>query len=159
MSQPVADGNSVVVKIFRLPGNEDVPLPSRQTEHASGFDVCAAVTGPVVIEPGAIVTVPGGFAMAIPVGWEAQMRPRSGLSSKSGIGMPNSPGTIDADYRGEVRIPLINYSKVAFTVTRGMRIGQMVIQRVPMVVLEEVASLEALGETGRGAKGFGSTGH
>lgn len=146
----------VVVKVKRVAGAEDVPLPARQSEHAAGFDVHAAVPAPLTLGPGEIAVVPCGFAMAIPVGYEAQMRPRSGLASKNGIGMPNSPGTIDADYRGEVRVPLINYSREAFTVTRGMRIGQMVVTPVPTVRLEESADL---GDTARGDKGFGSTGH
>ncbi len=99
--------------------------------------------------------VPCGFAMAIPAGWEAQVRPRSGLASRHGISMPNSPGTIDADYRGEVKVPLINLGKVAFTVEPGMRIAQMVIAPVARVVIEEV---EELDDTNRGAGGFGSTG-
>ncbi len=155
----MGSGLSTVVKIARLAGNEDVPLPSRQTVHAAGFDVCAAVTEPVVIGAGEIAMIACGFAMALPEGWEAQIRPRSGLASKHGIGMPNSPGTIDADYRGELKVPLINLSKVPFTVTRGMRIAQMVIARVPEVTLEQVGSVTDLGTTPRGERGFGSTGH
>jgi dUTP pyrophosphatase len=149
----------VIVKVLRLAGSEDVPLPSRQSELAAGFDVHAAVTSDLPIGPGEIALVPCGFAMAIPEGFEAQIRPRSGLASKFGISMPNSPGTIDADYRGELRIPLINHGKSSFVVTRGMRIGQMVIKPLPPVVLEEVSTPEQLGDTPRGHRGFGSTGH
>jgi dUTP pyrophosphatase len=146
---------TVVVKIKRLAGSEDVPLPARQTEHSAGFDLCAAVGSPLEILPGEIALIPCGFAMAIPEGYEAQVRPRSGLASKHGVTLPNSPGTIDADYRGEVKVPLINHGKVAFTVTRGMRVAQMVVAPVPAVRLEVA---EELPESGRGAGGFGSTG-
>ncbi len=143
------------VKIKRLAGAEDVPLPVRMTEHAAGFDLCAAVRENVVIAPGEIRLIPCGFAMAIPPGYEAQVRPRSGLSTKFGITMINAPGTIDADYRGEVHVPLINHGKAAFTVERGMRIAQMLILPVPAVTLEEVQDLD---ETSRGQGGFGHTG-
>jgi dUTP pyrophosphatase len=146
----------VVMKVRRLAGNTDVPLPAKQTGLAAGLDLCAAVDSDTVIPAGEIVMIPCGFAMALPPGFEAQVRPRSGLASKHGIGMPNAPGTIDADYRGEVKVPLINLSKIAFTVTRGMRIAQMVIQRVPDV---RVLEADDLGTTDRGEKGFGSTGH
>lgn len=149
----------VVVKVVRLAGSDDVPLPSKQTDLAAGFDVHAAVTAPLTLGPGEIALIPCGFAMALPAGFEAQIRPRSGLASKHGIGMPNSPGTIDADYRGELKIPLINWGKADFVVTRGMRIGQMVVMPVPPVVLQVVNSVHELGETQRGTGGFGSTGH
>jgi len=130
-------------------------LPRYQSEHAAGMDLHAAISENVTIEPGAIRMIPCGFAMAVPVGFEAQVRPRSGLASKHGISMPNAPGTIDADYRGEVQVPLINLGKLPFTVERNMRIAQMVIAAVAHCTVEEV---EELDETLRGAGGFGSTG-
>src|SRR5690242_10874591 len=126
------------------------------TEHAAGFDVSAAVEEAVRLDPGEIRLIPCGFSMALPPGYEAQMRPRSGLSSKHGVTLVNSPGTIDADYRGEVMVPLINHGQVAFTVERGMRIAQMLILPVPQVTLTEVSDLE---DTARGAGGFGHTGN
>jgi len=143
------------VKIKRLPGAEGLALPVRMTEHAAGFDLCAAVRESVVLQPGEIKLVPCGFSLAIPVGYEAQVRPRSGLAAKFGITMINAPGTIDADYRGEVFVPMINHGKAAFTVERGMRIAQMLILPVPEVELLEVDDLD---ETKRGAGGFGHTG-
>ncbi len=125
------------------------------TEQSAGFDVCASVPASVVIAPGQIRMIPCGFAMAIPKGYEAQMRPRSGLASKHGITMVNTPGTIDSDYRGEVHVPLINLGKEPFTVERGMRVAQMLILPVPAVKLVEVKELD---ETKRGKGGFGHTG-
>jgi dUTP pyrophosphatase len=125
------------------------------TGQAAGFDLAAAVAEPTVIAPGEIKPIPCGFRMALPVGYEAQVRPRSGLSSKHGITPVNSPGTIDSDYRGEVRTPLINLGRTAFTVERGMRIAQMVIVPVPVVELLEVDDLDS---TERGGGGFGHTG-
>lgn len=133
-----------------------MPPPVRMTEHSAGFDIHASVPGPTTIEPGAILVVPCGFAMAVPEGYEAQVRPRSGLASKSGITLVNSPGTIDSDYRGEVKVPLINLGKAPFTIERGMRIAQMLIAPVPKVELVEVDNLD---ETARGKGGFGHTGH
>jgi dUTP pyrophosphatase len=133
----------------------DVPLPKRMTEHAAGYDLHAAVAGPVTIAPGDIAVVPCGFAMALPEGYEAQIRPRSGLASRHGVTLINSPGTIDADYRGEVQVPLINHGKTAFVVERAMRIAQMVICPVPPVELVESDELD---ETDRGGGGFGHTG-
>ncbi|MCE9526511.1 MAG: dUTP diphosphatase [Planctomycetales bacterium] len=126
------------------------------TEHAAGFDLCAACRETVVVQPGEMSLIPCGFAMQIPVGYEAQVRPRSGLAVKFGITMINAPGTIDADYRGEVFVPMINHGKAPFTVERGMRIAQMLILPVPDVELIEVD--EDLDETTRGAGGFGHTG-
>ena len=146
----------VIVRIKRLAGNADLPLPQRMTAHAAGFDVAAAVKEPLVLQPGEIRLIPCGFAMALPEGYEAQMRPRSGLSSKHGVSMINAPGTIDCDYRGEVCVPLVNHGKKPFTVERGMRIAQMVIKRVPPVQLIEVEDLD---DTARGPGGFGHTGH
>ena len=149
MSHPIK------VLIKRLAGAEGLAMPVRMTEHAAGFDLCAAVRENVAIGPGEIKLIPCGFAMAVPPGYEAQVRPRSGLSTKFGITMINAPGTIDADYRGEVHVPLINHGKAAFTVERGMRIAQMLILPVPPVDLVEVESLD---ETARGQGGFGHTG-
>jgi dUTP pyrophosphatase len=144
------------VLIKRAPGTEDIALPTRMTEHAAGFDLAAAVPGPVTLQPGDIRLIPCGFFMAVPHGYEAQVRPRSGLASKHGITMVNAPGTIDSDYRGEVHVPLINLGKAAFIVERGMRIAQMLIVPVPNVEIEVVDDLD---ETKRGKRGFGHTGH
>ena len=138
------------------PGSEDVELPRYMSEHAAGMDLCAAVEEDLVLGAGAIALVPAGFYMALPPGWEAQVRPRSGLALKHGVTVANTPGTIDADYRGEVGIILVNLGKEAFTVTRGMRVAQMVIARAPQAEIEVV---EELPESDRGAGGFGSTGH
>ena len=126
------------------------------TEHAAGFDLRAAVAQAVSIAPGEIRVVPCGFCMALPDGYEAQVRPRSGLASKHGLTMINAPGTIDADYRGEVQVPLINHGKEPIEITRGMRIAQMLILPVPKVELVEVDELD---QTKRGRGGFGHTGH
>jgi dUTP pyrophosphatase len=146
----------IEVRIKRLPGNTDVPLPTRMTEHAAGYDIAAAVKELIVLAPGDIKLIPCGFAMAIPPGYEAQVRPRSGLSSKHGVTMINAPGTIDADYRGEVHVPLINLGRAPFTVERGMRIAQMLILPVPRSEMVEVDELDG---TARGGGGFGHTGH
>ena len=132
-----------------------MPLPRYMTAHAAGMDVCAACERDVTIAPGEVQAVPAGFSMAVPVGYEAQIRPRSGLALKHGIIVPNSPGTIDADYRGEVCIILGNISREAFTVTRGMRIAQMVIAPVAAADVVEVDDLD---QTSRGSGGFGHTG-
>jgi dUTP pyrophosphatase len=144
------------VLIKRLPGADGLALPSRMTAHAAGFDLAAAVTAPVTLNPGEIRLIPCGFSMAIPQGYEAQVRPRSGLASKFGITLINSPGTIDSDYRGEVAVPLINHGKAPFTVDRGARIAQMLILPVPPVQIVEVSDLD---DTTRGQGGFGHTGH
>jgi dUTP diphosphatase len=146
----------ITVKVKRLAGGEGLPLPIRMTAESAGFDIAAAVAKAAVIRPGEIRVIPCGFAMAIPRGYEAQVRPRSGLASKHGITMVNSPGTIDSDYRGEVHVPLINHGKSAFTVERGMRIAQMLILPVPAVKIVEVSELNS---TARGKGGFGHTGH
>jgi len=148
--------NPIRVLIKRLPGAIGLPLPARMTEHAAGFDLCAACREKVVVQPGEIALIPCGFSMQIPVGYEAQVRPRSGLAVKFGITMINAPGTIDADYRGEVHVPLINLGPKVFEITRGMRIAQMLILPVPEVKLIEVTELD---ETHRGKRGFGHTGH
>jgi dUTP pyrophosphatase len=152
MSLPVP----ILVRIKRLPHGMGLPLPVKMTEHAAGFDLHAAVTEPMLLQPGDIKLVPCGFAMAVPHGFEAQVRPRSGLASKHGIGMPNAPGTIDSDYRGEVMVPLINLGREPFTIERGTRIAQMLLLPVPPVELLEVDELD---DTSRGAGGFGHTGH
>lgn len=146
---------AVRVRFRRADHARDLPLPRPMTEGSAGMDLTAAVAEPLVIGPGDIRVVPCGFHMALPPGYEAQVRPRSGLSSKHGIVPVNSPGTIDADYRGEVMVPLINLGRQPFTVERGMRIAQMVIAAVPRVSVEEVDQLD---ETGRGHGGFGHTG-
>jgi len=128
----------------------------RMTEHAAGFDLPAAVRGKVVLKPREIRLIACGFAMAIPHGYEAQVRPRSGLASKFGVTMANAPGTIDSDYSGEVHVPLINLGTKSFTVVRGMRIAQMLVLPVPKVKLVEVKELDS---TRRGTRGFGHTGH
>jgi dUTP pyrophosphatase len=125
------------------------------SEHAAGMDVCAACEADVAIGPGELSLIPCGFAMALPVGYEAQMRPRSGLALKHGITLPNTPGTIDADYRGEVRVILANIGREPFVVRRGMRIAQMVIAPVTRAAVVEA---DALDETDRGDGGFGHTG-
>lgn len=144
------------LRLRRLPHGIGVPLPARMTAGAAGLDVCAAVEVAVVVPRGAIRLIPCGFALAVPGGYEAQVRPRSGLASKHGITLPNSPGTIDCDYRGEVFVPLINHGPADFEITRGMRIAQLLILPVPAVELVEV---ETLDDTPRGTFGFGHTGH
>ena len=144
------------VRISRNKGCEDIPLPKYMTEHASGMDICAAVDNDVVLSPGERELIPTGFSIALPHGYEAQMRPRSGLAVRHGITMVNAPGTIDADYRGEIKIILINLGREPFTIKRGMRIAQMVIQRVSRCELIEVDGLD---ETPRNEGGFGHTGH
>jgi len=145
----------ITIKIKRLPGGESLPLPAFATAHAAGADLRAAVSDAVTIGPGEIRLIPCGFAMAIPAGYEAQVRPRSGLSSQHGVTLINSPGTIDADYRGEVQVPLVNHGREPFTVERGMRIAQMIIAALPKVTYTEV---EELDQTPRGQGGFGHTG-
>ena len=144
-----------VVKIRRLPNGAGLPLPSARTPASAGLDLAAAVDDAVLIPPGGRALIPTGFAIALPAGHEGQVRPRSGLAVDFGVTILNAPGTIDADYRGEIRVPLINLGAEPFTVTRGMRIAQLVVAAVAGVDLEEV---EQLDETGRGAGGFGATG-
>ena len=143
------------IEIRRKDGCDDVPLPRYMSQHAAGMDVCAACKADVTIAPGDVKLVPCGFYMAVPVGYEAQMRPRSGLALKHGIVLPNSPGTIDADYRGEVCVILGNVGRDEFVVQRGMRVAQMVIAPVTVA---EVAEVDELDATGRGEGGFGHTG-
>ncbi|MFB5673647.1 dUTP diphosphatase [Paenibacillus terreus] len=143
------------VEINKLAGNEDIELPRKMSELASGFDLYAAVTEDVVLEPGKRCLIPTGLALAMPAGLEAQIRPRSGLAYKHGITCLNTPGTIDADYRGEIKVLLINLGDDPFTIVRNERIAQMVFQEVPQVELKQV---EVLSETVRGSGGFGHTG-
>jgi dUTP pyrophosphatase len=143
------------VPITVLPGNDDLPLPGYQTAHAAAMDVYAAVADTMTLEPGAIALVGCGFAIAVPEGFEAQVRPRSGLASRAGITVVNTPGTIDADYRGEVKVALINLGRAAFSIERGMRIAQLLVAPVERVTWEKT---DALSETPRGAGGFGHTG-
>ncbi|SHO62324.1 dUTP pyrophosphatase [Pseudoxanthobacter soli DSM 19599] len=147
----------VSVAVLRLPHGSDLPLPAAATAGAAGLDLPAAVPAdaPVVIAPGAYAMVPTGLAIALPEGFEAQVRPRSGLAAKHGVTVLNAPGTVDADYRGELKVILINHGREPFTVERGQRIAQMVVAAVAVPVLTEVSELP---ETVRGAGGFGSTG-
>ena len=133
----------------------DIPLPQYATEHSAGMDIRAAIEGEFVLKAGETALIPSGFAIALPEGYEAQIRPRSGLAVKHQITVLNSPGTIDADYRGEVKVILTNLGKQDFVIKRGERIAQMVIARYSRIVWEERESLE---ETDRGAGGFGHTG-
>lgn len=143
------------VRIKRLPHGADLDLPAYETTLAAGCDVRAAVDAALTLKPGERAMVPTGLAMAMPPGWEAQMRPRSGLAAKHGISCVNAPGTIDADYRGELKVILINHGTEDFTINRGDRIGQMVFAPVFQAHFEEV---DALDDTARGQGGFGSTG-
>jgi dUTP pyrophosphatase len=143
------------LQIRRLPSADGLPLPVYMTEGAAGMDLHAAVGSDVIINPGDVGLIPTGLEMAIPAGFEGQVRPRSGLAVKHRIGVPNSPATIDSDYRGEVRVPLINLGPMPFTVSRGMRIAQLVIAPVVRVTWDEVAELPP---TGRGSGGFGHSG-
>ncbi len=143
------------VQVMKLPGNEDVPLPVKMSEGASGYDLHAAVREAVTLQPGERALIPTGFALAMPNGLEAQIRPRSGLAFKHGITTLNSPGTIDADYRGEVGVLLVNLGQQPVTFNRGERIAQMVFQAVPDVRMQTVDTLD---DTDRGNGGFGHTG-
>lgn len=146
---------AVEIAVVRLPHAADLPLPSYATDGAAGMDLLAAVAGPVVVAPGARALVPTGLRLALPPGHELQVRPRSGLALKHGIVLPNSPGTIDEDYRGELQVIVLNAGAEPFTVERGMRIAQAVLAPVTRAVWREV---EALPDSERGAGGFGSTG-
>jgi dUTP pyrophosphatase len=148
----------VIVEIRRLPHADGLALPAYQTEHAAGMDLVAAVgeQGPLTLAPGERVLVPTGLAIALPPGFEGQVRPRSGLALKHGITVLNAPGTIDADYRGEVSVVLINHGSEPFVIRRGERIAQLVIASVRRA---ELSVAVALSETSRGTGGYGSTGH
>jgi dUTP pyrophosphatase len=145
------------VPLLRLPHAAGLPLPAYETAHAAGMDLRAAVSedAPMLLAPGARAAIPTGFAFALPAGYEGQVRPRSGLALKNGVTALNSPGTIDADYRGEVKVILINHGAEPFTIRRGDRIAQLVIAPVVQTTWVEVESLD---QTARGAGGFGSTG-
>ena len=145
----------ITIQFTRRPGTEDVPLPRYMSEHASGMDVCAAVEQPVTLAPGDVRLIPTGITIAIPPGYEVQVRPRSGLALKHGLTVVNAPGTIDSDYRGEVGVILGNISREPFTVERGMRIAQLVAQRV---VRADLVPQEVLSDTARSSGGFGHTG-
>ncbi len=147
--------NKVQILIQRLDPGIDLALPETQTEFSAGVDLSAAVNDPVILAPGERKIVSTGLAIALPEGFEAQIRPRSGLAIKNGITVLNSPGTIDADYRGEIGVILINLGKAEFIITRGMRIAQMVVNSVCNINWNEV---EILTQTKRGNSGFGSTG-
>lgn len=145
----------IAVQIMRLEHGEGLPVPAARTADSAGLDLAAAVEEAVLIPAGGRALIPTGFAVAIPAGHEGQVRPRSGLAVEHGVTVLNAPGTIDADYRGEVKVPLINHGDTPFTVTRGMRIAQLVVAPVVAVQVAEVGSLD---ETPRGKGGFGSTG-
>ena len=149
--------SGIIMRITRLPHGTDLPLPSYQSASASGLDLLAALPAdaPVTIASGRHVAIPTGIAIALPPGTEAQVRPRSGLARNHGVTVLNSPGTIDADYRGEIQVLLINHGGEPFTVTRGMRVAQLILAHVARIALQEVTELDI---TSRGNAGFGSTG-
>jgi dUTP pyrophosphatase len=148
---------AITVEVQRLPHAEGLDLPAYQTAHAAGLDLLAAVAEdkPVTLTPGQRALIPTGLMIAVPPGFEAQVRPRSGLAFKHGVTVLNAPGTIDADYRGEVGVLLINHSDAAFTIQRGERVAQMVIAPITQANL---VGVESLSSTARGSGGFGSTG-
>jgi dUTP pyrophosphatase len=145
------------IDIHQLPHGAGLPLPAYQSAHASGLDLLAAVAedAPLVLAPGAHALVPTGLAIALPEGFEAQLRPRSGLAAKHGVTVLNAPGTVDADYRGEIAVIMINHGREAFVIRRGARIAQMVIAAVARA---ELVAVKSLASTDRGSAGFGSTG-
>ncbi len=149
------DPHAVKIEIARLDEAGDLPLPSRATPGSAGYDLCAAISEALVIPPGERALVPTGFCIAIPAGYEGQIRPRSGLALSHGILVPNAPGTIDSDYRGELKIILLNTDEKPFTVHRGDRIAQLVVAAVVSAEFREVAELAV---TNRGERGFGHTG-
>jgi len=146
---------NIKVRIKRLRGGDDIDLPGYMTAHSAGMDLYAHIDGPIEVQPMSRVLVETGISIALPDGFEAQIRPRSGLAIKHGISLVNSPGTIDADYRGEIKVILINLGDAAFTIERGERIAQMVVHKVSRVVWDEV---DLHDETERGEGGFGHTG-
>ncbi len=145
----------ITVKIKRLPHNPDLPLPQKMSEHSSGFDLMAALDGPLNVPPGDTILIPTGIAVSIPAGYEGQVRPRSGLAIKHGLTILNAPGTIDADYRGEIKVILINLGREPITLKRGDRIAQLIIAPVPSVTFQESSDLDS---TSRADGGFGHTG-
>jgi dUTP pyrophosphatase len=146
----------VNIAIQRLPHARDLPLPAYASEGAAGLDLLAAIDGETVLQPGSIAAVPTGIALALPQGFEAQVRPRSGLALKHGVTVLNAPGTVDCDYRGEVKVILINHGREPFAITRGAKIAQLVVAPCTRIAWHEAESLDA---TERGEKGFGSTGY
>ena len=147
--------DAIPVKISRLDNSNNIPLPCYESDGSSGMDIRASIKEPVLLKPGKIKLISTGLAVSVPSGFEVQIRPRSGLALHHGIGMVNSPGTIDSDYRGEIGVIMINWGTKPFTINRGDRIAQMVISRVYRVDLLEVDNLDA---TSRGQGGFGHTG-
>ena len=149
--------SAIEIRLLRLPHGAGLPLPAYQSALASGFDLMAAVPAdkPMIIAPDARAQIPTGIALALPAGFEGQVRPRSGLAARNGVTVLNTPGTVDADYRGEVMVILANFGQEPFRVERGMRIAQMIIAATMQAIICEVASLD---QTDRGAGGFGSTG-
>ena len=145
----------LTIPVQQMDHAKDLPLPKYETNGAAGMDICAALSHDIIIAPGAFAALPTGLMMALPQGLEAQIRPRSGLAFKHGITVLNSPGTIDSDYRGEIKIALINHGPEPVTISHGMRIAQMVIASVTTATLTPADSLD---ETARGTGGFGSTG-
>jgi len=146
---------SLPVRVRRLPHGANLPLPTYATAGAAGMDLLAAVDAPVVVPPLGRALIPTGIAVALPPGHELQIRPRSGLALRHGIVLPNSPGTVDEDYRGELQVIVMNAGEAPFTIERGMRIAQAIVAPVVRVAWREV---DAIDETARGAGGFGSTG-
>ena len=146
---------AVRIGIIRLPDAEGLPLPSRATPRSSGYDLCAAVRRDLVVAPGDRVLVPTGYCISIPPGYEGQIRPRSGLALTHGILLPNAPGTIDSDYRGELKIIVLNFGEKPYSIRRGDRIAQLVIAPVATAEFSEVEELDS---TDRGERGFGHTG-
>ena len=147
--------DTIIVKVKRLNNNTDLPLPSYQSDGSSGLDLCAAVNNNLTLQPGDIKLIPTGLSISLPEGYEAQIRPRSGLALRYGLGFVNAPGTIDADYRGEIGVIAINLGKKPLTIKRGERIAQMVIHTVSKAIVEEVSELDT---TQRGKGGFGHSG-
>ncbi|MBT4770275.1 MAG: dUTP diphosphatase [Rhodospirillaceae bacterium] len=152
---PVQGAPTLSVNIQRLPHGQDMPLPAAATAHSAGYDLCACVDAPVYLRPNARCAIPTGFAIALPPGFEGQVRPRSGLALKHGITVLNAPGTIDADYRGEISVILINSGETDFTIERGMRIAQLIV--APVTSLDWI-ECDNLDDSARGSGGFGSTG-
>jgi dUTP pyrophosphatase len=145
----------IIIKVKRLRNNPDLPLPSYHSDGASGLDLCAAVEEEITLKAGDIRLIPTGLSISLPRGYEAQVRPRSGLALSHGLGLLNSPGTIDADYRGEIGVIVINWGKEPFTIRRGDRIAQMIISRV---YCAELAEVDEIDPTARGEGGFGHSG-
>ncbi len=145
----------IIIKVKRLDNNLNLPLPAYHSDGSSGLDLCAAVEKELILKPGEIQLIPTGLSISLPRGYEAQIRPRSGLALRHGLGLVNSPGTIDADYRGEIGLIVINWGKEPFTIRRGDRIAQMVIGKVYRAQVEEVDEIDP---TARGEGGFGHSG-